>query len=135
MNTTKRLITGLVEYLGDMSPDEAITVCDAKRREDVDLPTLAVDVTSAEPHSVALSNVMRTTVEITLRSHAGDETAETIDGWADDIEALLNDEDTMLSVLDDGIRVDHWLYQGSEEEWDESVVEIRFVAECLVTRV
>jgi hypothetical protein len=135
MNTTKRLIAGLVDYLQEMSPDETIAIVDAKRREDVALPTIAVDVTSAEPHSVSLSNVMRSDVEITLRSHAGDETADTIDDWADTIETLLNDPAGVRLVCDDGIRIDHWLYRGSEEEWDENIVEVKFSAECLVTRI
>jgi hypothetical protein len=47
----------------------------------------------------------------------------------------LNDPTSIKSILDEGIRMDHWLYQGSTQEWDESTLEVTFSAQCLVTRI
>jgi hypothetical protein len=136
MTTTQRLKESLRTYLATVNPaPDDITVVDAKQRAEITLPTLAIDVPSAEPHSVSLAHVQRCDVEIVLRCHAGDESDADIDAWIDQLESALNDPTSIKSILDDGIRMDHWLYQGSTQEWDESMLEVTFSAQCLVTRI
>jgi hypothetical protein len=132
--TTQKLIANLVAYLESTKPDESIAVVDATRRAPIELPTLAVKVATAEPHSVALVNVLRCQVEITLRTHAGDEDGTDPEAWQDQIETILNDPSLIKANCTDEIRIDFWNYGGSETDWDESMMECTFAAECLVTR-
>ena len=135
MTTTQRLKSGLAAYLLEARPSEDIAVVDATQRAEIALPTLAVQVTNATPHSVALANVQRCTVEIRLRCHAGDESDADVDNWIDQIESCLNDPAEIKAFVNDEIRVDHWLYNGSTTDWDENLLEVTFEAECLATRI
>lgn len=133
MTTTQRLKAAIIAYLDDNSPDEAIAIVDSRQRAEIELPTLAVDIPSAEAHSIAIAHVQRCEVAITLRVHSGDD--ESIDGWIDAIETALNDPSSIRAAMTQGVRMDHWVYAGSEQTWDESVLEVVFSAECLVCRV
>lgn len=135
MTTSQRLKSGLIAYLEEIKPDADITVVDARRREEIELPTLAVEVTNATAHSVALANVHRCTVEIKLRTHAGDEDLLNVDSCVDQIESALNDPAEIKALISDEIQIDHWLYNGSTTDWDESVLEVVFEAECLCKRI
>ena len=135
MTTTQRLKARLIAYLGEVSPSDDIAIVDARQRVEIELPTLSVDVPSAEAHSVVLANVQRCEVEIVLRCHAGDEADTDVDEWIDQIESALNDPSAIKNLMGSTIRMDHWLYTGSVQDWDESVMETTFSAECLVTRV
>lgn len=135
MNTTQALKQNLISYLSAANPDpDTISVVDAKKRGEIDLPTIAVEVASAEPHSVVLAHIQRSEVQIALRCHAGDESEASVDSWIDQIESSLNDASQVKYACSDGLQVDNWLYQGSEQEWDESTLEVTFSAECLCTR-
>jgi hypothetical protein len=135
MTTTQRLKDSLVSYLDTNKPDAAISVVDSKQRADVNLPTLAVEVGSAEAHSVTLSHIQNCSVEFKLRTHAGDESDYDIDSWIDTIETLLCSPEAVKTATLADVQMDHWVYNGSEQEWDESTLEVSFEANCLVSRV
>jgi len=132
--TTQKLINNLVTYLTANKPDESVSVVNATQRAEIELPTLAVSIESAEPHSVALVNVLRCQVQVTLRAHAGDEDGNDPESWQDQIETILNDPSFIKANCNDEIRIDFWNYGGAESTWDEVTLECKFSAECLVTR-
>jgi hypothetical protein len=133
--TAQRLKSAVIDYLDEVKPDESIAVSDANARAEIAPPVIAVDVSGVEPHSVVLAHVQRCTLEVTLRAHSGDEDEADIDSWIDQIESALNDPTSLKSLCSDRIRIDHWLYQGSEQDWDESTLEVKFSVECLCVRV
>ena len=135
MTTTQRLKDALITYLNLLAPSPSISVVDSKQRADIDLPTLAVEVGSVEPHSAALLYVQRAQVTIKLRLHAGDEDEADVDNWIDQIESLLNDPSAVEAASGDNLRMDYWIYSGSSQEWDESILEVSFEAESLITRI
>lgn len=136
MNTTQKLKNNIVEYMGSINPDPTlISVVDSKQREELPPFCLAVDVPSSEAHSVALSHVQRCDVTITLRVHAGDDPDADTENWIDELESSLNDPSPIKAALDDGIRIDHWIYNGSVQEWDEAMLEVSFYAQCLVAPI
>jgi hypothetical protein len=127
--TTQRIITSLVDYLAAMLPD--VTVTAATNYEKIDLPLIAVRITSAEPHSIAVRGVLIVQLEAVLREHVGDD--ET--GMQDQIEQLMNDPDLMAHILNKGVRVDHYQYSGSSEDWDEAARETTYSCDLLAVRV
>jgi len=127
--TTQRIITSLVDYLAAMLPD--VTVTAATNYDKIDLPLIAVRVTSAEPHSIAVRGVLIVQMEVVLREHVGDD--ET--GLQDQIEQLMNDPDLMIYILNKGVRVDHYQYGGSSEDWDEAARETTYSCDLLAVRV
>ncbi len=135
MTTTQRLKDSLVSYLDANKPDASLSVVDSKQREDVDLPTLAVEVSGAEAHSITLSHVQNCELTIKLRTHEGDEDEFDINTWIDQVESLLCDPSAVKAAVATDVQMDHWVYTGSDQEWDESVLEINFTANCLVSRV
>lgn len=135
MTTTQRLKAGLVAYLNEVKPDADITVVDANIRADIELPTLAVAVTNVAPHSVVLAHCQRSTVQITLRTHAGDESMLDVESCIDQLESSLNNPTEIKAIITDQIRLDHWLYNGSTMEWDDNVLEVVFEAECIAARI
>jgi hypothetical protein len=128
--TKKNLIDWLADELDGIAP--SVSVVDAKQLANVELPTLAVDITSSAAHSIAIPGTMRLGVEIVLRAHSGDHNDDEIENLIDDIESLLFDPSAIKYHLHDGIQIDHWFYNGSEEDWDESIIEVTFDAEALV---
>ena len=78
-----------------------------------------------------MRGVLNIELEVTLREHTGDD--ET--GLQDRLEDLLNDPDLMTEILNDGVRVDHWQYDGATESWDEAVRETAYSANLLAVRV
>jgi hypothetical protein len=132
MTTSQRIKLSLIAILEASKPDESISVVDAKQRNELALPLLAVDVTSATAHSEALQNVERIELTATLRIHAGDD--EDIDGWIDQIETILNDVSFMKAATSDLVKVYAWTYSGSVQEWDESILEVAFSIETLCSR-
>lgn len=134
--TTQKLKDNLIAYLTETNPDaDQISIADKTARATFDLPMITVDVPSAEAHSIALCNVQRCEVEITLRCHSGDEPEAEIPAWQDVLESVLNDPSRVKSACANGIRMDFWNYDGSETTWDESTMETRYTATCLVTRI
>jgi hypothetical protein len=131
--TTDRLKKAIVEYLRENKPSDDFLVYDAQGRETFSLPSLAVNIPSVERYSLALPGVQRAQVEVVLRCHAGD--GDEMDLWQDQIESLLNDPSAIRMLLDEGIRLDLWDYAGGSVSWEESVVETRFTAEAIVSRV
>lgn len=138
MTVTYRLKDALADYLREIRPSESIAVVDATQRAAIALPTLAAEIGDPDPHSTALAHVYRCPVEIKLRTHAGDEgdypTSE-VNSWIDQIETSLNDPADVKALISDGVKIDYWLYGGSSQEWDESILETTFTAECLVSRI
>ena len=135
MTTTQRLKDELNEYLLEMRPSASLSVVDSKQRAEVNLPTLAVEVSGVEPHSSVLPHVQRCQLTFKLRTHAGDESDYDIDSWIDQIESLLNDPSSIKQVVDETVQIDYWIYNGSSQEWDESILEVNFEAECLCCRI
>jgi hypothetical protein len=132
MTTSQRIKLSLIAVLEASKPDESISVVDAKQRNELALPLLAVDVTSAAAHSEALQNVERIELTATLRVHAGDD--EDIEAWIDQIETILNDVSFMKAATSDLVKVYSWTYSGSVQEWDESILEVAFSIETLCSR-
>jgi len=132
MTTSQRIKLSLIAVLEASKPDESISVVDAKKRGELSLPLLAVDVTSATAHSEALQTVERIELTATLRVHAGDD--EDIDAWIDQIETVLTDVSFMKAATSDLVKVYAWTYSGSVQEWDESVLEVSFAIETLCAR-
>jgi hypothetical protein len=133
-NTSQRLKDALREYLAVVRPSDDIAVVDALQRAEIELPTLAVAVSSEEPHSVVMPHIKRCAVEMTLRCHAGDDDTE-INEWLDQLESALNDPSAIKSACSTDLRMDYWIYNGCEQTWDESMFEASFSAECLVVRI
>jgi hypothetical protein len=134
MTTSQRLKLAVITALENNKPDQSISVVDAKIRAAIDLPVIAVDVTSSSAHSEALQHVEQIGMEISLRFHAGDEEPETIDDWIDQIESLLVDTSYIKSIGAETLRTYSWVYQGSTQSWDESILEIRFSADAICSR-
>jgi hypothetical protein len=127
--TTKRILQSLISYLQTRFPDASVV--DATQAEKTALPCIAVAIPSAEAHSIAMSGVMRCEINLTLREHSGDDETE----LQDMIEQALNDPGIMTALLNGGMRMDHWQYEGATESWDESVRETEYAANCLAIRV
>jgi hypothetical protein len=134
MTTSQRLKLAVITALENNKPDQSISVVDAKIRTAIDLPLIAVDVTSSSAHSEALQHVEQIGMEISLRFHAGDEEPETIDDWIDQIESTLVDTSYMKSIGIETLKTYSWVYQGSTQDWDESILEVTFSAEALCSR-
>lgn len=132
MTTSQRIKLSLIAVLDAAKPDESIAVVDAKQRGELALPLLAVDVTATSAHSEALQNVERIELVATLRVHAGDD--EDIDAWIDQIETTLTDVSFLKAATSDLVKVYSWMYSGSVQEWDESVLEVSFTVETMCSR-
>lgn len=134
MNAINQIKTAIIDYLSECEIDESLSVVDGKQIASFDPPLVAVDVTSSEAHSSALSMVHRAEVQIVLRCHPGDDT-DSLAGWTDQIESALYDN-SALSVMfsDAGMIVYEWIYAGTTQEWDESMHETRFAASILIQR-
>lgn len=131
----KKIKQAAIDYLTACEIDDDLLVVDAEIRTEIELPCIAVKVESMEPHSSALSMVHRAEVSLTLRSHPGDDTEDTFNGWADLIESALHDKSTVSAIFSDaGLTVYEWLYAGATTEWDESTVEQTFRASVLCQR-
>ena len=135
MTASKQIKTAVLEYLAERELDSEISIVDADKRAEIALPCLAVAVEGIEAHSQALSMVHRAAVSITLRSHAGDETEDSVQSWSDQIESALHDSSGLAAVFSNaGLTVYEWTYGGAQTVWDESISEITFSAEVLVQR-
>jgi hypothetical protein len=135
MTASQKIKKAVIQYLSDCGLDEAITIADADSRAELALPVLAVNISSMEAHSTALSMVHMAEVEMTLRSHTGDNTEDDVLAWADRIESALHDSSALAAVFTDAsLRVYEWTYGGSTTEWDESTSEVMFTASVLVQR-
>jgi hypothetical protein len=135
MTASRKIKTVVMDYLGQCGLDEGISIVDADSRAELALPTLAVDVPSMGAHSTALSMVHRAEVELTLRSHTGDDTETDVLAWADQIESALHDSSGLAAIFSDAaMTVYEWTYGGSKTEWDESTSEVTFSASVLVQR-
>ena len=135
MTASQQIKSAVLDYLNECTFDESISIVDADTREVMTLPTLAVDISSMEAHSQALSMVYRAEVEIVLRSHTGDDTEADVLAWADQVESALHDSSGLAAIFSDAdLTVYEWTYGGSTTEWDESTSEVRFSASVLVQR-
>ena len=131
---TQFLTTGVVDYLQTALAgyEGDFLVTDSTRLEPLALPLLAVAVSGAEAHSVALPGVLRCELEITLRCHSGDTESATMDDWRDSIESALIDASAVKAHDMAGVELHHWIYQGSTDDWDGEIVATSFRAECLM---
>ena len=107
---------------------ESVTIVDGTQTAEISLPTIAVEVSSSEAHSVAMAKVQRVGMEITLRRHTGDTSSAT---WTDKLETALNNPSNIKALSTSSIQIDHWLYGGNEQTFDESTVETKYTGEAL----
>ena len=135
MTITHQLKNELKDYLLEVRPSAALSVVDASQALEMSPPTLAVEIGQPEAHSTALAHVQRCPVEIKLRLHAGDDADYDAADWIMQIEDALDDPANIKLLINDKVQIDYWLYGGSAQEWDESLVETTFTAECLVSRI
>jgi hypothetical protein len=73
-------------------------------------------------------------MDIVLKVHAGDEDDNDVENWIADIEATLDGATDISSLSSDGITIYSWVYGGSSQEWEESVLMVNFNVECLAAR-
>jgi hypothetical protein len=134
MTITQQLKENLIATLDELKPDESIAIVDAKQREEIELPLVAIDISSVTAYSEALQNVQRIGMTLTLRVHSGDTDEEKIDDWINTFETALHDEDSIIGLISDRLKIHHWLYNGSSQDWDGEIVEVIFYCDCLASR-
>lgn len=134
MTITQQLKENLIGFLDEVKPDESIAIVDAKQREEIELPVAAIDIVSVTAHSEALPMVQRIGMNITLRVHSGDTEEARIDDWINTFETALHDDVSIVGVISDQLKVHHWLYNGSSQDWDGEIVEVVFYCDCLASR-
>jgi hypothetical protein len=136
--TTDKLSNALVAILEAIKPDAAITVVDARSVDEIDLPTVAVDVAEPEKHSLALPGVMKCPVTITLRAHSGDgKTRDELKTWADTIEKAINSPTgtrDSLTYSGEGILCHYFQMDGGSTRWEDTTFEASFTAEAWIQR-
>jgi hypothetical protein len=135
MTTSQRLKLAVIAALEETKPDESISVVDSHAREKIILPTLAVDIESAEAFNEALQVVESIGISATLRIHVGDEDEETTGDWIDAIETQFSNGDAIVLAGTELIRIFSWVYGGSTQTWDENILEVKFSASSLCARL
>ena len=134
MNIQRQLKTILIDYLSGYKPTADIEVIDAKRLDLATLPTIAIEVTNEAAHSQALWNVIVCQVSILYRVHAGDVEQTELDDHLEAIEQAIQDPNSMVELGDESsLVIFNWLYQGSTQDWNDSMIDTVFTAECIVT--
>jgi len=131
---TNRLKSGIVDALTVAFADEEITVVDGAQRDDVPMPMIAVQVTSAEAYSASLRTVQRIKVAVTLGVHYGDDEPGIIQSWIDKLEDLLANGKDMQELATNGIRIFDSVYSGAVEVWDGEVHDTEFSIGVIATR-
>lgn len=136
--TTDKLSNALVGIIEAVKPDASITVVDARAVDEIDLPTIAVDIQEPERHSLALPGVMKCPVNVVLRAHSGDgKTRTELKDWADDIEKVLNGPDAIRDAINNsgqGLACFYFQMDGGSTRWEETTFEASFTAEAWVQR-
>ena len=134
MNIQRTLKSILIDYLTQHKPAADIEVIDAKRLDLATLPTIAVEVGNEAAHSQALWNVINCQVSILYRVHAGDVEQSELDDHLEAIEQVIQDPNDMIVLGDESsLVIFNWLYQGSTQNWNDSMIDTVFSAECIVT--
>jgi hypothetical protein len=134
MNIQRALKTILIDYLSGYKPSADIEVIDAKRLDLATLPTIAIEVTNEAAHSQSLWNVIVCQVSILYRVHAGDVDQSDLDDHLEAIEQAIQDPNSMVALGDESsLVIFNWLYQGSTQDWNDSMIDTVFTAECIVT--
>ena len=134
MNIQRTLKSILIDYLTQNKPAANIEVVDAKRLDLATLPTIAVEVSNESAHSQALWNVIVCQVSILYRVHAGDIEQSELDDHLEVIEqAIQNPNDMVILGDESSLVIFNWLYQGSTQDWNDSMIDTVFTAECIVT--
>jgi uncharacterized protein with PhoU and TrkA domain len=134
MTASQRVKQTIIDVLTEAKPSASITVVDAKQRATYALPFIAVDVVSVSSYADDLPQVQRISMDIVLKVHAGDEDDNDVENWIADIEATLDGATDISSLSSDGITIYSWVYGGSSQEWEESVLMVNFNVECLAAR-
>jgi hypothetical protein len=134
MNIQRTLKSILIDYLTQHKPAADIEVIDGKRLDLATLPTIAVEVSNESAHSQALWNVINCQVSILYRVHAGDVEQSELDDHLEAIEQVIQDPNDMIVLGDESsLVIFNWLYQGSTQNWNDSMIDTVFSAECIVT--
>ena len=134
MNIQRTLKSILIDHLTQNKPAANIEVVDAKRLDIATLPTIAVEVGNESAHSQALWNVIVCQVSILYRVHAGDIEQSELDDHLGVIEqAIQNPNDMVILGDESSLVIFNWLYQGSTQDWNDSMIDTVFSAECIVT--
>jgi len=129
--TTETLKSEAIRYLTAAIDDTDLPIVDAKRRVASEVPCVAVDIKSVTAHSVALQGVLRCDLAITFRTHSGDEATANVDAFQDILESAIYDPSAAKAFCNQGIRIDLWQFGGSDEDWDENVLETTYTVEVL----
>lgn len=114
-----------------------VEVVDAQRFAESELACIAVAITQANKHSLALANVESLMIEIKMRAHAGDDlTRAQVETLTDDVEAVLRGASFVADVNAemDGVCVDYFQCGGGVPTWDENTLECTFECECYAQR-
>jgi hypothetical protein len=135
MTTSQRLKLAVIAAIDEAKPDELISVVDSQSRSDIVLPVIAVSIDSATAFNEALQVVGEIGVTATLRVHAGDDDEETTGEWIDTIESQFSDGDQIIAAATELLQIYSWVYQGSTQQWDENILEVRFSATSLCARL
>jgi hypothetical protein len=134
MNIQRRLKKIIIDHLIQYKPAADIEVIDAKSLDLATLPTIAVEVGSESAHSQALWNVINCQVSILYRVHAGDIEQSVLDDHLETIEKSIQDPNNIVSLGDESsLVIFNWLYQGSTQDWNDSMIDTVFTADCIVT--
>lgn len=134
MNIQRALKKILIDYLDQYKPTSDIEVIDAKRLDLATLPIMAVEISNESAHSQALWNVTVCQVSILYRVHAGDVEQAELDSHLTAIEQAIQDPNNMIALGDESsLVIFNWLYQGSTQDWNDSMIDTVFTAECIVT--
>jgi hypothetical protein len=134
MTTSQRLKLAVIAALEANKPDHTISVVDAHSRAEISLPTLAVEITGVSSHSEALQVVELVELTATLRIHSGDEITSETEAWIDQIERVFSDGNAVMAESNALLRVYSWVYGGSVQSWDESVLQVTFSASSYCAR-
>jgi hypothetical protein len=135
MNIQRRLKLLLIKHLESNKPEADIQVVDAKRLDEATLPVIAVEITSENAHSQALWNVIVCQIAILYRNHAGDIDQNKLDTNNDAIEQALQNPNIMIDLgSEQDLTIFNFLYQGTTQEWNDSLIDTIFTAQCIVTR-
>jgi len=129
-----RLKSGIVDALTAELEDTDLTVVDGTQRDDVPMPMVAVQVTSAESYSSSLRTIQRIKVAVTLGVHYGDDEPGQIQAWIDTIENFISNGKDLQEMATNGIRIFDWVYTGAVEMWDEEVHATEFGVSVIATR-
>ena len=134
MTVSQQLKNNIIQTIEQSTSLPAI---DGKAREEYPLPVVAVDIVSTEAFEEVIQQVQRVSMSCTLRVHAGDDdnNSAQVESWIAEIDSVLADANTMLAAAATGLRIYSWIYNGSSQEWDDSILDVVFSVDAIAVRI